>query len=100
MTELIGTVIGILAMLTLRKRIGWASVLALMVLWGIAAGSSMTAFVRLWWKVVAWTSPSDPFQYGGPAWQTQQITWLPIAVLFLVAAAYYVIGWAERRNRS
>lgn len=96
----IGMVLGVLALLTLRGRLGWVRLLALMVLWGVAADSHAGGLVRAWWVAVGWISQTDPFRYGGPAWQTQRADWLPIIIQSLTAAGLLTMAWKGGRKRA
>jgi len=99
-TFFIAMLIGILALLTLCRRIGWLRTCSLMVLWGVAADSHANSLVYAWWIVFGWMLHEDLFYYGGPAWQTQSADWLPIMVLSLSAVALLIVALHERRKHT
>jgi len=78
-TFFIAMLIGILALLTLCRRIGWLRTCSLMVLWGVAADSHANSLVYAWWIVFGWMCTKissitvDPpgkhkARIGSPSW--------------------------------
>lgn len=96
----VGLVVGCLALLTLRRRLDWVSLMALLVVWGVAADSEAVGLARAWWTVFGWILQEDLFYYGGPAWRMQSATYLPVAIQSITGAALLILAWMDRRTRS
>jgi hypothetical protein len=97
---LVGLAVGLLALLTLRRRLDWVSLIAMLIVWGVAADSAAEGLCRAWWIVSGWMLQEDLFYYGGPAWQTQSAAYLPVAIQSIIGAGLLILAWMDRRTRS